>query len=236
MIRSSNTANAISRIFCEATKEILEKSTDCDISYSSTIQKVPLIHMRPEIGSFVQFTGDYSGLMIMNFSAGAAMAIYRNSMLKMGFPEEELASEYTADEVSDSIGELINQTIGRVRSSIEAQYGLVASNTQPKAIALTTSINLSIEAADYEQDQCRRLSFHIDGHSFHIELSMERTEFIAMDNKQIHAEKGSRIEAISHVNMDEYSDLKRDTNEPEAKEAPTDDLDIEALMAANKKG
>ena len=236
MIRSSNTANAISRIFCEATKETLEKSTDCDIYFSSTIQKVPMIHMRPEIGSFVQFSGDYSGLMIMNFSAGAAMAIYRNSMLKMGFPEEELSSEYTADEVSDSIGELINQIIGRVRSLIEAQYGLVAHNTQPKAIALTTSINLSIEASDYEQDQCRRLSFHIDGHSFHIELSMERTEFITMDiNKHIHAEKGEKIEGISHVNMDEYSNLQKNEKVPKKKE-PSQELDIEALMAANKKG
>lgn len=186
MIRSVNTLNAIASLFCLSTKEVLEASTGGDITYAKTIQKIPLVHLRPEIGCFVLFSGDYSGIMIMNFSAKAAMALYRKAMLNMGLPEKELATEYTSDDVVDHIGETINQIIGDVRRRIEDNYELVASNTQPKAIALTTSIILTIDAHDIEKELCRRLSFKVDGHSFHIELSMEKTEFVSMDGSNIH--------------------------------------------------
>lgn len=234
MIRATNTLNALARIFCEATKEVLGTSTGKEVSYATTIQKIPLVHLRPEIGCFVLFNGDYSGIMIMNFSAQAAMEIYRNQMLTMGLPEEDLATEYTSDDVVDNIGETINQIIGNVRRKIEKVYGLVATNTQPKAISLTTSIILTIDAHDIEKELCRRLSFKIGGHSFHIELSMEKTEFVSMDGKNF-----TEADASSDVGTDHFENIlkaeqAKATKSNDNQSVSNDDLDFDALMKQNK--
>jgi CheY-specific phosphatase CheX len=231
MIRATNTLNSIARIFCDATKEVLGTSTGKEVTFANTIQKIPLVHLRPEIGCFVLFNGDYSGIMIMNFSANAAMEIYRNQMLHMGLPEEELATEYTADDVVDNIGETINQIIGNVRRKIENIYGLAASNTQPKAIALTTSIILTIDAHDIEKELCRRLSFKIGGHSFHIELSMEKTEFVSLDGRDVN-EKAKRPAPEKDQFEAMLAAENAKTNKPEAK--VEQNLDFDSLLNATK--
>lgn len=232
-VKSNQTLNAISKIICECAKEVLDSVTGKSVSYAKTIQKVPVIHLRPDIGCFVLFSGDYSGLMIMNFTAESAMSIYRNQMLQMGIPEEELAIDYTADDVVDSIGEIINQIIGTVRRRIEDQYELVATNTQPKAIALTTSIVLTIDAPEVEKDLCRKLSFKIEGQPFHIEVSMEKTEFVSLDGKDIHerTEKSGRSTA-KDFNLETYREAaaKPDTG---AKPSSTQKIDFDALLRDN---
>ena len=106
---SDNTINEIAQIFAQACEQIISRATNSRIVTAPTIQKVPTVFLKPDIGCFVQFNGDYSGLFIMNFSAPVALELYRKSLLFMGMPEEELATEHTSDEVVDSIGELINQ-------------------------------------------------------------------------------------------------------------------------------
>ena len=174
----------------------------------------------------------------MNFSGDAAMAIYKSSMMHMGLPEEELATEYTADEVVDNVGEMINQIIGAVRRKIEGQYGLTATATQPKAIALNTSIVLTIDSHEVEKDLCRRMSFKVDGHPFHIELSMEKTEFISIEGKNVHeVDATSKTKSSKDINMEDYMDAAGSGEaaaEPAKKSSPNDDLDFDALFAANK--
>ncbi|NQU65584.1 MAG: DUF3334 family protein [SAR324 cluster bacterium] len=233
MIKAAKTLNAISKIFCDVTKELLESVTKKEVNYAKTIQKIPLIHLRPDIGCFVLFSGDYSGLMIMNFTAEAAMSIYRNQMINMGLPEEELAVEYTADEIVDSIGELVNQIIGSVRRQIEIQYDLGSSNTQPKAIALTTSIVLSIDTPEFDKDLCRKLSFKIEGHPFHIEVSIEKTEFVSLDGEDIHAVKNGP--SLTGAGSFDFDAVKEATDNIEPKTVQTNqDLDFDALFKANK--
>lgn len=228
MLRSSDTINAISGIFCQSAKEVLEASTSQEVVYSRTLQKVPVIHLRPEIGCFVMFSGDYSGLMIMNFSAESALEIYHGNMRQMGFPEDEIAHDYTSDEVVDSIGELINQIIGKARREIETKYRLTAKNTQPKAIALTTAIVLTIDAHSVDKDLCRRLSFKVNGHPFHIELSMERTEFVSLDDEDVHRNAENK-HSKNDVNLDDFQQ-----GEKKETAKPSDDVDFDALMAANR--
>jgi chemotaxis protein CheY-P-specific phosphatase CheC len=228
MIRSSDTLNRISGIFCEATKDVISSSTGKDVTYANTIQKIPSIHLRPEIGCFVLFSGDYSGLMIMNFSSESAVTIYREYMLNMGLPEEELAKEHTADDVVDSIGEMINQIIGKVRSEVEKQYGLVATNTQPKAIALTTSIVLTIDAQEVDKELCRRLSFKIDGQSFHIEISLEKTEFISMEGDSTH--NSDKMHTNEAGKMLQAGTTGKKTMSAKKNKAGNKDIDFEALL------
>lgn len=232
-VKSNQTLNAISKIICECAKDVLDSATGKDIVYAKTIQKVPLIHLRPDIGCFVLFSGDYSGLMIMNFTAESAMAIYRNQMLQMGIPEEELAIDYTADEVVDSIGEIINQIIGAVRRRIEDQYDLVATNTQPKAIALTTSIILTIDAPEVEKDLCRKLSFKIEGQPFHIEVSMEKTEFVSLDGKNVHERTEEDIAASRNIDIDSYREAMGSETESASKSVSNQDIDFDALLKEN---
>ncbi|MDH5559951.1 MAG: DUF3334 family protein [Deltaproteobacteria bacterium] len=219
------TIDAISNILCMASKEVLESSTGMEITFSETIQKIPRVHLKPEVGCFVLFSGDYSGLMIINFSAESALALYRGSMIHMGMPEDELAIAYTSDEVVDSIGEMINQIIGKVRRQVETQYGLVATNTQPKAIALNSEIILSIDGHDIDKDFCRRLSFKAEGTSFHIELSMEKTEFISLSYKDVH-ELRDELKSNPHkIDINDYQEQAGNGIEKKSAEQPAFDFD-----------
>ncbi|HIE33185.1 MAG TPA: DUF3334 family protein, partial [Thermodesulfobacteriaceae bacterium] len=173
-----STVNQIAKLICEAVKEVLETSTQSSIRYAPTIQRVPLVSLKPDLGVFVEFTGDYSGLFCMNFSGEAAVELYRRAMRFMGLPEEELAKDYTSDEVVNFIGELANQVIGAVRRKIETRFGLSSQNSQPRAIAINQSITLLLNAM-LEKPQCRRLSFRTeDQKAFYVEFGLEQTEFI----------------------------------------------------------
>ncbi len=166
---------ALTAIALQAVKEVLETNTKIPIHASSTVQRVPKVSMKPEIGCFVPFTGDYNGLVVMNFSAGAAMLLYKSYMMAMGLPEEDLAKEYTNVEVPDSIGEMINQIMGKITKLTQDSFGLSAYCSQPKALALNSAIILTIDT-DYREN--RRLSFSINNERFYFEIAMETAEFI----------------------------------------------------------
>ena len=177
----------ICQVFCLATKKTLEKSTNLAITYSKTLQRIPRVSLKPELGCFVQFLGDYSGLLVINFTAAAAVDLYRNYMLTMGMPESGLAREATSGEVVDTMGEITNQIMGRATRMAESKYDLSASFGQPKALHLSSAITLALESANAgitlspdSTDRCdnRRIVFKVNSNRFHIELAMERTEFI----------------------------------------------------------
>jgi len=228
-----NTANAVSRIFCESTKEILEASTGKKVTYAKTIQNIPQIHLRPEIGCFVLFDGDYKGLMITNFTAESAMALYRGYMLHMGMPEEELAMEYTSDDVIDNIGEIINQIIGKVRKNIEFHYKLVATNSSPTAFALNSTILLTIDDNKKNKKLCRRLCFKIDGYSFNMELTLERSDFLSMDQGYSYGSDEERKEQNHHINLEDYMDAAN-AMEDSGQEKDKLYLDFEELLKDNE--
>ena len=177
MKASTATIDIVSEIFSEATKKTLEKGTKKAIKYSSTIQSIPKVSLTPDVGSFVQFTGDYNGLIVMNFSGDAAMDLYKSYMIAMGLPEAELAKEYTSAEVVDTIGEMTNQIMGRAVRIVENKYDLTAYFGQPKALALNSAITLTPDL-DYQDN--RRIVFYMDTNHFYMELALERTEFIKM--------------------------------------------------------
>ena len=165
----------ISKIFLKTAQHTLETSTKQEITYSATIQKTPKVSMKPDLTCFVQFNGDYNGLVVINFSANAAFEIYKSYMKAMGMPENELAATVASPEVSDTIGEITNQVMGQLIKEIDDKYDLNAEFGQPKALTLNSSITLVIDS-DYGEN--RRLSFRIGNYSFRIEIAMEHTEFI----------------------------------------------------------
>ena len=165
----------ISKLFLKTARNTLEAATGQEINVSQTIQNIPRVSMKPDLTCFVQFDGDYSGLIILNFAAEAAFKIYKDYMISMGMPEDELAKSVRDPEVTDSIGEITNQLVGHLIREVEEQFDLNASFGQPKALTLNSPITLVIDA-DYAEN--RRLAFKIGNRSFRCEIAMEHTEFI----------------------------------------------------------
>ena len=178
----------IAPIFCAAAKKTLDKATGKIVTYSHTIQKITKLSIRPDLGCFVQFAGDYNGLTAMNFSAAAAMELYRGYMITMGLPASDLAKEPTSSEVVDTIGEITNQVMGRAVRMVESKYDLSSKFGQPKALALNSAIALFPELTNAgvvvsgENDEVvtRRIVFKIDNVRFHMEISMESATFMPM--------------------------------------------------------
>ncbi|MBF0352768.1 MAG: DUF3334 family protein [SAR324 cluster bacterium] len=231
---SKKTIDKLAKIFGDAAVEVLSNSSGADIYFAPTVQKVDLIYLKPDIGTFVQFRGDYSGLVIVNFTKEAAMEYYRMSMLNMGFPAEELAIDHTADDVVDSIGESVNQLIGKARQMIQEEYGLSSYNNQPKAVCLMESILLSINTMiHHKPSDCRRLSFRISGrHTFHIEMFIEQTEFIILDPERLKA--GQQKSSNRDLDIDAMMDAEKADKKEKETVAATNNLDIEALLNANR--
>jgi CheY-specific phosphatase CheX len=167
--------DAVVRICCQAVKEVFEINTRKKIAFSRTIQRVPKVSLRPQIGCFVQFIGDYNGLVVMNFSGTAALTLYTSYMTAMGMPEDELAKDYTSVDVADSIGEMVNQIMGKLTKLIEDSFDLSTVCGQPKALALNSAIILTIDT-DYKEN--RRIAFTVDKQKFYLELAMESTKFL----------------------------------------------------------
>ncbi len=177
---SKNSINEISKIFCNSVKEIIETNTGSTINFSTTALKISTTFLKPDIGCFMQFYGDFSGLVIINFSGEAALEIYQKYMLNIGMNKESLTDNFNSPEVTDSLGEIINQIGGSVRREIEKKFKLSVKNNQPKAISISNSILISI-SSDLTKPQCRRISFKTEGQkSFHVEIAMENTQFIPL--------------------------------------------------------
>ena len=175
---SFDTVNEIVKILCKAGKEVLESGTNSPISISPAILQVPNTQMRPDIGCFAEFSGDFSGLVILNFEARAAVELYRKYMLALGMPEEDLAQAHTSDDVINSIGEIANQILGRFRAILEQIFKVNINNHQPRAVIISKSIQTSIGAEGSEQ-QSRRISIKTEERNrFYIELSVENIEII----------------------------------------------------------
>ncbi len=180
MENGTNTIDIMAGIFSQAIKKILGKSTGQKITYSPTSQDIPKVRLCPDIGCFVQFSGDYSGLVVMNYGSAAAMTIYKEYMMTMGLPESELAKEPTSTEVVDTIGEMTNQIMGRAMYMVESKYQLSSYFGQPKALALNSAITLT---PDLDYQDSRRISFSVETNKFYMEISLEQTEFIGSTKK-----------------------------------------------------
>jgi chemotaxis protein CheY-P-specific phosphatase CheC len=146
------------------------------------VQKINKTCLKPDIGCFVLFDGGFSGLVILNFSAAAAMELYTTYMTNMGLSEEDLAISHTADDVSDVMGELMNQAVGDFTSVIGHELHTSINQNQPKMLTINKQVVLSIDT-NLDRPQARRVSFTTAKNNiFYLELAMDKTEFIKLPN------------------------------------------------------
>jgi len=165
---------------CNSVTKTLTAATRSQIHYSGMVQRITKTCLKPDIGCFVLFDGGFSGLVVLNFSARTAMELYGNYMLSMNMPKEELASSHTSDEVSNVMGELMNQIIGDFTSKIRRELQTHITQNQPKMLVLTKQVMLSVDT-HLDQPEARRVTFYTGKENiFYLELAIDGTEFIKL--------------------------------------------------------
>lgn len=165
---------------CNSVSRVLTAASGSDIHYSGMVQRITKTCLKPDIGCFVLFDGGFSGLVVINFSAAAAMELYENYMLNMGMAREELATSFTSDEVSNVMGELMNQMVGDFTGKVQRELHTHITQNQPKMLVLNKQVMLSVDT-HLDQPEARRVTFYT-GHNniFYLELAVDRTEFIRL--------------------------------------------------------
>ncbi|MEZ8053105.1 MULTISPECIES: DUF3334 family protein [Vibrio] len=170
---------------CQSVSNVLTSATASQVSYSAMVQKINKTSLKPDFGCFVLFDGGFSGLVVINFTSKAALEIYTNYMRNMGMPEDELAVLHTSDEVGDVLGELMNQLVGDFTNKIRKELQTNITQNQPKMLALNKQVNLSVDT-NLDRPQARRVTFSTaDNNIFYLELAMDKTEFIQLEEFEI---------------------------------------------------
>ena len=165
---------------CNSVTKVLTAAAHSHIQYSGMVQRIHKTCLKPDIGCFVLFDGGFSGLVVLNFTADAAMEIYESYMVSMGMPKDELAGSYTSDEVSNVLGELMNQVLGDFTSKIRRELQTHITQNQPKMLVLNKQVILSVDA-NLDKPEARRVTFYTGrNHIFYLELAIDRTEFIKL--------------------------------------------------------
>ncbi|MBS1142730.1 MAG: hypothetical protein H6R14_136 [Proteobacteria bacterium] len=172
----------ILRSLCNSVTKVLTLATQSEIHYSGMVQRITKTCLKPDIGCFVLFDGGFSGLVVINFSASAAMELYERYMLQMGMAKEGLATNHTTDEVGNVMGELMNQIVGDFSSKVARELQTHITQNQPKMLVLNKQVMLSVDT-NLDKPEARRVTFYTGQNNiFYLELAMDKTEFIKMND------------------------------------------------------
>jgi hypothetical protein len=172
----------ILRSLCNSVCKVLNIATQGQIHYSGMVQRISKTCLKPDIGCFVLFDGGFSGLVVINFSAAAAMELYESYMVSMGMARGDLATVHTSDEVSNVMGELMNQIVGDFTGKVSRELQTHITQNQPKMLALNKQVMLSVDT-NLDAPESRRVTFFTGRNNiFYLELAIDRTEFIKLND------------------------------------------------------
>lgn len=173
---------------CDSVSYVLSTASKNDVHFTPMIQKITKTTLRPDIGTFVLFTGSFSGMVVVNFPKEAAMEIYKGYMLSMGLQEGDLALNHTSDDVANSLGELMNQIVGNFTSKLNSTLHTTINQSQPKMLALPHEVQISINMT-LDNPKVRRVTFNTASNNvFYVEVAMDDTEFTAAREFQEHSQ------------------------------------------------
>lgn len=207
---------------CNSVTRVLNVATNSQVQYSGMVQRIQKTYLKPDIGCFVLFDGGFSGLVIINLSAAAAMELYRNYLLNMGLSESDLATGYTSDEVSNVMGELMNQVVGDFTGKVRRELQTHITQNQPKMLVLNKQVQLSVDA-NLDNPEARRVTFYTAANNiFYLELAVDRTDFIKLRD----------FEPEEHLDPDAIMAAASPAPAPAAAAAATSgaDAETEALL------
>ncbi|MCC7702838.1 DUF3334 family protein [Janthinobacterium sp. GW460P] len=202
---------------CNSVVRVLNVATQSKVNYSGMVQRITKTGLKPDIGCFVMFDGGFTGLVVLNFAADTAMEIYERYMLHMGMPKSELASFYTSDEVSNIMGELMNQIVGDFTGKVRRELQTNITQSQPKMLVLNKQVMLSVDTP-LDRPEMRRVTFYTEKNNiFYLELAIDRTEFI-----KLHDFDSREVDADSLMDT-EYANRERDVAPAPAAAPEADD-------------
>lgn len=174
-------------MLCKSVTDVLSSASGTDIHYSAMVQKINKTCLKPDIGCFVLFDGGFSGLIVINFTAPAALEIYHAYLSSMGIPEEELAIQHTSDEVANVLGELMNQIVGDFIGKVGRELLTSITQNQPKMLTINKEVILAINT-NLDRPQARRVTFTTARHNiFYLEMAMDKTEFVKLHDFEYQA-------------------------------------------------
>jgi len=91
-----------------------------------------------------------------------------------------MAKNYTQDEVSNSLGELMNQILGHFTRKISDELHIRIDQSQPKMLALPHQVQINI-SVELDNPIFGKVTFNTDsGNVFYVELAMDDTSFVAV--------------------------------------------------------
>lgn len=202
---------------CNSVVRVLNVATQSRVNYSGMVQRITKTGLKPDIGCFVMFDGGFTGLVVLNFAADTAMEIYERYMLHMGMPKSELANFYTSDEVSNIMGELMNQIVGDFTGKVRRELQTNITQSQPKMLVLNKQVMLSVDTP-LDRPEMRRVTFYTEKNNiFYLELAIDRTEFI-----KLHDFDSREVDADSLMDT-EYANRERNAAPAPAVEPEDDD-------------
>ena len=202
---------------CNSVVRVLNVATQSRVNYSGMVQRITKTGLKPDIGCFVMFDGGFTGLVVLNFAADTAMEIYERYMLHMGMPKSELANFYTSDEVSNIMGELMNQIVGDFTGKVRRELQTNITQSQPKMLVLNKQVMLSVNTP-LDRPEMRRVTFYTEKNNiFYLELAIDRTEFI-----KLHDFDSREVDADSLMDT-EYANRERGAAPAPVVEAEDDD-------------
>lgn len=173
---------------CNSVSRVLTVATQSQIHYSGMVQRITKTCLKPDIGCFVLFDGGFSGLVVLNFSAQAAMELYESYMLSMGMPKSALSHSHTSDEVGNIMGELMNQIVGDFTGKVRRELQTNITQNQPKMLVLNKQVVLSVDT-QLDDPEARRVTFYTGQNNiFYLELAIDKTEFIRLHDFEAEAE------------------------------------------------
>jgi CheY-specific phosphatase CheX len=205
---------------CNSVTRVLGIATQTKVHYSAMVQRITKVGLKPDIGCFVLFDGGFTGLVVLNFAADTAMEIYSRYMLHMGMPKSELASSHTSDEVSNILGELMNQIVGDFTGKVRRELQTNITQNQPKMLVLNKQVMLSVDTP-LDRPEMRRVSFYTEkGNVFYLELAIDRTEFVRL----------YEFDAHEAPDPDALLAFEQENQTAEAAPAPSADGDNDELL------
>jgi CheY-specific phosphatase CheX len=210
---------------CHSVTSVLSEATHHEINFSPMVQKIGKTCLKPDIGCFVLFDGAFSGLVVINFTADAAMEVYSNYRINMGIPKEDLATVYTSDEVGNVMGELMNQILGDFTSKVSKELHTSITQSQPKMLTLNRQVRISVNA-NLDKPSAHRVSFYTEKNNiFYMEMAMDKTKFLQMDSFV------PELDVNPDKILEEQQNKSTNTNKPpEVEESVTDTDDLLASL------
>lgn len=104
--------------------------------------------------------------------------LYRSYLLSMGMAESDLANSYTSDDVSNVMGELMNQVVGDFTSKVQREpanpYRAKPAQDDPPEQA-----GQSERGCQPRCPEARRVTFYTGNNNiFYLEMAVDHMEFI----------------------------------------------------------